>query len=80
MGQKNRKFVVGEWVLDWPVEFIPFFDGLSTLWWRRSEFVPAVSACSAWGANRACEHVDEEKASRNLPTSEVSRTGGTPVV
>ena len=80
VGEQDRHLVVGEGVLDRPVELVPLLDRLAALGGSRGELVPAVSAGAAGGADRAGQHVDEEQTPGHLPPTEVAGSGRAPVV
>ena len=78
--QQNRHLVVRERKFLWPAQLVPALERRCSLGLVRSEFVPAVTGCAALGADRAGEHIEEEKTARDLPAALVACAGSAPVV
>ena len=64
--EQDRHLVIAQRELLRPAQLVPAREWRCTLGLVRSELVPAVAGCAALGADRAGEHVEEERGSGRL--------------
>ena len=80
VGQQDRQLMVGERVLDGPLEFVPTTLGFGVGWGNGDELVPAVGVGPTLGAHRASQHVQELEAPGHHPATLVARRRSPPGV